>query len=136
MRYCCLESLDREPFVYFQREDKLEKLELVNLSSMRVSNRIIPPSDSLRVRSRQRVPEPVLRSGGPGLGGKQLILELGLWGHTNINSIFMCIFQRIVTCPVDFHWNLPMDFQRHFPMTLHSCDFWRAFFCPYAQSAY
>ena len=32
-RSTCLESLDREPFVEFQREDKLEKLELKNLSS-------------------------------------------------------------------------------------------------------
>ena len=45
LRYCCLELLDREPFVQFRREDKLEKLELRNLSSMRVSNPIIPPSE-------------------------------------------------------------------------------------------
>ena len=46
MRYCWLEWLDRELFVYFQQEKKLEKLELRNLTSTRVSNRIIPPSDS------------------------------------------------------------------------------------------
>ena len=27
------------------------------------------------------------------------------------------ILQRIVTCPVDFHWNFPVDFQWHFPTT-------------------
>ena len=32
-RYCCLELLDRELFVRFQREDKLEKLGSRNLSS-------------------------------------------------------------------------------------------------------
>ena len=45
LRYCCLELLGRELFVEFQQEDKLEKLELTNLASMRVSNRIIPPSE-------------------------------------------------------------------------------------------
>ena len=43
LRYCRLESLERELLVCFRWEDKLEKLELTNLSSMRVSNRIIPP---------------------------------------------------------------------------------------------
>ena len=50
--------LDREPFVEFQEEDELEKLELTNLSSMRVSNRVIHPSEMLR---RARV-----TGGGPG----------------------------------------------------------------------
>ena len=26
-------------------------------------------------------------------------------------SLFSGIFQRFVTCPVDFHWSCPMDFQ-------------------------
>ena len=39
--------LDRELFVYFQYEDEFAKLEFINLSSMRVSNRIIPPSESV-----------------------------------------------------------------------------------------
>ena len=30
---------------------------------------------------------------------------------SNGSSIFSGIFQRIVTSPVDFHWNWPMDFQ-------------------------
>ena len=32
--------------------------------------------------------------------------------------------KRIVTFPVDVHWNCPMDFQWHFPMKCHLCDFW------------
>ena len=44
--------------------------------------------------------------------------------------IFSCIFQRIVTFPVDVHWNVRMDFQRHVPMEFHVCDFWRVIFCP------
>ena len=50
LRYCWLELFDRELFVWFQQEDKLEKLELRNLSSMRVSHRIIPPSEHCVVR--------------------------------------------------------------------------------------
>ena len=38
--------LDRELFVEFQEEDKLEKLEFISLSSMGLSNRIIPPSET------------------------------------------------------------------------------------------
>ena len=30
---------------------------------------------------------------------------------SNIISLFSGSFQRIVTCPVDFHWNCLMDFQ-------------------------
>ena len=41
-----------------QSEDKLEKLELTNLTSMRVSNRIIPPSE-----------HPVRCGRGPGVSG-------------------------------------------------------------------
>ena len=33
---------------------------------------------------------------------------------SNITSLVSCVFQRIVTFPVDFHWNCPMDFQWHF----------------------
>ena len=39
-------------------------------------------------------------------------------------SLVSGMFQRIVTFPVDFHWNCPMDCQRHFPLTFHVCDFW------------
>ena len=45
---CRLESLDGEPFVWFQWEGKLENIELINSSSRRVSNRVIPPSESRR----------------------------------------------------------------------------------------
>ena len=45
LRYSCLELLDREPLVWFQQEDELEKLKLRSLSSMRVSDRIVPPSE-------------------------------------------------------------------------------------------
>ena len=45
LRYCCLELLDRELFVEFRKEDELDELELRNSSSIRVSNRIIPPSE-------------------------------------------------------------------------------------------
>ena len=47
MRCGCLELLDRELFVKFQQEAKLEKSALRKLSSMRVSKRIIPPSEAL-----------------------------------------------------------------------------------------
>ena len=47
LRYCCLESLDKELFIKFQQKGKLEKLELINLTSMRVSYRIIPFPDSI-----------------------------------------------------------------------------------------
>ena len=30
-------------------------------------------------------------------------------------SLFSCIFQRIITFPVDLYWNCPRDFQWHFP---------------------
>ena len=40
-----IDAADKEIFVQLQQEGKLEKLELRNLSSMRVSNRIIPPSE-------------------------------------------------------------------------------------------
>ena len=45
LRCCRLELLDRELLVYVQQEDKLEQLELRNLSLMRVSNRILPLPD-------------------------------------------------------------------------------------------
>ena len=35
--------LDRELLVEFRKEDKLEKIESMNLSSTRVSNGVIPP---------------------------------------------------------------------------------------------
>ena len=52
LRYSCLKSLDGElsNFNMAQYGDKLEKLELTNLSSMRVSNRIIPPSEQCSVQ--------------------------------------------------------------------------------------
>ena len=34
------------------------------------------------------------------------------------------MFQRIITCPVDFNWNCRMDFQWHFRMDFHCCEFW------------
>ena len=37
-------------------------------------------------------------------------------------SLFSCSFQRIITCPVDFYLNHPMDCQWHFPMEFHSDD--------------
>ena len=37
-------------------------------------------------------------------------------------SLFSGIFQRIVSCPMDFQWHFPMDF--------HICDFWCVIFCP------
>ena len=40
------------------------------------------------------------------------------------------IFKRVVTFPVDFHWNCPMDFQWHFPMELHFSEFWCVRFWP------
>ena len=49
--------------------------------------------------------------------------------HFPTESLFSCILQRIVTCPVDFHWNYSMDFQWHFPTELHFCDFWCAICC-------
>ena len=49
---------------------------------------------------------------------------------SNTISLVSDIFRRIVTFPVDFHWNLPMDFQWHSPMEFHFCDFWCVIFCP------
>ena len=41
---------------------------------------------------------------------------------SNITSNVSCIPQRIVTFPVDFSWNCPMDVQWHFLMESHvSC---------------
>ena len=39
---------------------------------------------------------------------------------------FSGIFQRTVTCPVDFYLNSPMDFQWHSPIYFYFCDFWCA----------
>ena len=50
-------------------------------------------------------------------------------------SIVSGSFQRIVTFPVDLHWNYyPLDFQWHSPMEFHSCDFWCVICCPDIQS--
>ena len=60
--FAVLELLERELFVQLQAEDKLEILELRNLSSMRVSNRVIPPSATLS----RRKPRPGSGSGAQG----------------------------------------------------------------------
>ena len=43
---------------------------------------------------------------------------------SNNISVVSGIFKRIATCPVEFHWNCPMDVQCHFPTSFHLCDFW------------
>ena len=50
-------------------------------------------------------------------------------------SLVSCIFQRIVTFPVDCHWNCPMDFQGHLPTEFHFCDFWCVIVCPEPPSS-
>ena len=45
-------------------------------------------------------------------------------------SLVSCMFQRIVTSPVDVHWNSPTDVQWHVPMEFSFCDFWRVISCP------
>ena len=49
---------------------------------------------------------------------------------SNRTSLFSGIFQRTVTCPVDFYWNRQMNVQWHFPMDCHFCEIWRVIFCP------
>ena len=43
-------------------------------------------------------------------------------------SLFSGMFQRIATCPVDVYCISPMDFQWHFQMEFHFCDFWCAIY--------
>ena len=45
-------------------------------------------------------------------------------------SLVSGIFQRIDTFPVDLYWNCLMDFQWHFPMEFHFCDFFCVIFRP------
>ena len=49
---------------------------------------------------------------------------------SNIISLVSGIVQKIVTFQVDFHWDFPMDVQRHFPMDFKLCDFWCVIFAP------
>ena len=51
-------------------------------------------------------------------------------GVSDVISFFCGIIQRIVTSPMDFHWNCPMDFQWHAPTECRFCNFWCAIFCP------
>ena len=43
---------------------------------------------------------------------------------SNINSLISSMFERLVTLPVELYWKCAMDFQWHFPMEFHFCDFW------------
>ena len=43
---------------------------------------------------------------------------------SNIISFVRGTFHRIVTSPVDAHWNCLIDVQLHFPMDFRFCDFW------------
>ena len=51
-----------------------------------------------------------------------MLLALAV-AFSNGCSLFSGMFQRIVTFPVDFHWNFPMDVQWHFPMKVHLCTY-------------
>ena len=35
-----------------------------------------------------------------------------------------CMFQRIITFPVDAYWKYPMYYQRHLPNQFHFCEYW------------
>ena len=122
-----------------------KKLELIDSSSMRVSNRIIAPSED---RAAGRIPHGGHVGRGPdecrGAAQGARRYDLACRGkrlHTahqsrrlgkhrgfsaassNDLSLFSCMFQRIVTCPVDFQW--------HFPMEFHFCgDFRCEIVCP------
>ena len=39
---------------------------------------------------------------------------------SNMCFVVSGIFQRIVTCPVEFYWKCPMDCKWHFPIEVHS----------------
>ena len=69
--------------------------------------------------------------------GAELTLHVGprradevLGPFSNIGAIFRGIFKRVVTCPVYFYWNRPMDFQWCFPVDVYFCDFLCEIFCP------
>ena len=49
---------------------------------------------------------------------------------SNTVSLVSCILHRIVSFPVDFHWNCPMNCQWHVPALVHLCDFRRVVFRP------
>ena len=54
---------------------------------------------------------------------------------SNKSSLVSGMLQRIVTFPVDFHWNPQMDLQWHSPIELPFCDFRRVTFCPEQHTA-
>ena len=49
---------------------------------------------------------------------------------SNGSSLVSGMFQKIVTCLVDFAIQIPSGFQWHFPMDFHFCDFWCVIVCP------
>ena len=66
---------------------------------------------------------------GPGSEARQARGNGFSVAFSNGISFLSGIFQRIVTFPVDFHWNCPMDFHLHFQMDALCCDFWRVISC-------
>ena len=83
MRYRCLELLDRDVCI-ISISEKAQDLELINLSLMRVSNRIILPSDAGVFREKQafgkpgpeRLPEKRrLTQGGLGISASTICVQ-------------------------------------------------------------
>ena len=96
-------------------------LDLNNLSSTRVSNRIIPPSEHLHAvrrghlleQGRDRVPVTTWRR----------LFQWIVSGIVQGNFPFQLYLPKDCHLPGGFSRICPMDFKWHLPTTLHFCDF-------------